>query len=397
MNQTRRQTRHHRIFLLFSLVTVTAIHPAPPPLATAGRVPPSPPSLTLTAVGDLVMHMPVVNSAFSKAEQDYNFRPIFQEIRPYLQAADLTVGVLETVLTTDYRRLSGYPRFNTPAPLADALRWAGFDLIFTAHNHSLDQGVNGIDSTLAALKAAGLAATGTRQTINEKPYYLTEINGLKLAFFSYTTLTNGLAPPPDQKWVLNTFNDHKIAWEILQLRKAGVDGIIMALHSGEEYQRYPSPADQKLYRRLFALGVDLILGSHVHVIRPLERVVLNDPFSNRLKTGLLAYSLGNFLSNQRWRYSDCGLMLTLRLQKKLFGPGLEIELLACVPLWVAKDRTGYRILMVPPPAQIENTSIPAAYRQKYHEVWADTESILVGWPGGLQQLQPPIFTGYTVK
>jgi len=337
------------------------------------------------------MHMPVVNSAFSKGEQDYDFRPIFQEIRPYLQTADLTVGVLETVLTTDYQRLSGYPRFHTPAPLAEALRWAGFDLIFTAHNHSLDQGVSGIASTLSALKAAGLAATGTRQTVHEKAYYLTEINGLKLAFFSYTTLTNGLLPPADQKWVLNTLNYYQIAREIRQLKKAGVDGIIMALHSGEEYQRYPSPEDQRLFKRLLALGVDIILGSHVHVIRPLERSVIRDPFSNRLKTVFSAYSLGNFLSNQRWRYSDCGLMLTLRVRKNLFGPGLEIVLLACVPVWVAKGREGYRILMVPSPDKIDRLPLPADYRQKFHEVWADTEELLVSWPGGLKKMDPPLF------
>ena len=301
----------------------------------------------------------------------------------------MTVGVLETSLTTDYQRLSGYPRFHTPAPLAEALRWAGFDLVFTAHNHSLDQGVNGITSTLSHLAAAGLPATGTRSVIQEKPYYLMEINGLKLAFFSYTTLTNGLAPPPHQKWVLNTLNYYKLGWEILQLKNVGVDGIIMALHTGEEYARSPSPADRRLCQHLFRLGVDIILGSHVHVIRPLERVVIKDPFSNHLKTGFLAYSLGNFLSNQRWRYSDCGLMLTLRLQKKLFRPGIEIELISCTPLWVAKDDQGYRILPVLPPEYPESTTpYSAAFRDKFHEVWSDTESIL--WVGrGLKHYGRP--------
>jgi len=395
MIQSNLETKNHRFlaFFILILITVTALDPAPCPLSTAaaGQDRPSPPSITLTAVGDLVMHMPVVNSAFSVPEQNYDFRPIFQEIKPLLQTADLTVGVLETILTTDYQRLSGYPRFHTPAPLADALRWAGFDLVFTAHNHSLDQGVSGITRTLSLLDAAGLPATGTRRTVKEKPYYLTEINGLKLAFLSYTTLTNGLSPPPNQKWVINTFNYYKIAWEILQLKTAGVDGIIMALHTGEEYQRYPSPADQRLCQRLFALGVDVILGSHVHVIRPLERVVIKDPFINHLKTGLLVYSLGNFLSNQRWRHSDCGLMVTLRLQKKLFQPGIETQLLSCIPLWVAKDHNGYRILKTPPPKKLESTPFSAALRQKFHEVWTDTESILLGWPGGLKQMQPPFF------
>ena len=103
-----------------------------------------PPGGSLSAVGDLIMHMPVVNSAFSPEDQNFDFRSIFAPLKSTLSAADITVGVLETVLTTRYDQLSGYPRFNTPYQLAEALRWAGFDLIFTAHNHSLDQGVNGI-------------------------------------------------------------------------------------------------------------------------------------------------------------------------------------------------------------------------------------------------------------
>ena len=302
------------------------------------------PGITLTAVGDLIMHMPVVNSAFSPEKQSYDFRPIFAPLKSALSSTDLTVGVLETSLTARYDQLSGYPRFNTPYQLAEALRWAGFDLVFTAHNHSLDQGVNGIISTLDHLEAVGLAATGTRKRFLEKPYYLVEINGIKLAFLSYTTITNGLSAPPGKRWALNTFDFAKIEGQIRKLKAAGVDGIIMALHYGDEYIRYPTRADQQLFEQLCALGVDVILGSHPHVIRPLEKVVITDPFTNYPKTCLIAYSLGNFLSNQRWRYSDCGLMLTLHLRKKFWPPGLEIELLSCSPLWVNRDHRGYQIL-----------------------------------------------------
>mgnify|MGYP000899232980 CR=1 FL=1 len=352
------------------------------------------PGLTLTAVGDLVMHMPVVNSAFLPEEESYDFRPVFAPLQSFLEAADLTVGVLETTLTAEDDKLSGYPRFNTPYQLAEALRWAGFDLVFTAHNHSLDHGFDGIGQTLDHLAAAGLAATGTRKNRNDKPYHIVNVNGIKLAFLSYTTITNGLSAPPDRRWALNTLDFAQIGAQIRELKAAGVDGIIMALHYGAEYVRYPSAADQKLCRRLCALGVDVLLGSHPHVIRPLEKVVTIDPFTNQPKTCLIAYSLGNFLSNQRWRYSDCGLMLTLHVRKKLWPPGLEMELLACSPLWVNRDRWGYRIMVVQPPERTETGTISPFSPQlpeKFREVWADTEEILTGWPGGIKRMQYPFF------
>ncbi|HBR27963.1 MAG TPA: hypothetical protein DD789_00850 [Firmicutes bacterium] len=380
------------ILSFFALITTLNLELAIP--LSDPKSPPSPQGVTLTAVGDLVMHMPVVNSAFSAKTHRYDFRPIFQEIKSQLGAADITVGVLETTLTDEHHLQSGYPRFHTSYQLAEALRWAGFDLVFTAHNHALDQGVSGINSSLTHLETVGLPATGTRQSSQQKPYYIMEVNGLKLAFFSYTTLTNGLNLPSAQRWALNTLDFNKIGWEILQAKAAGVDGIIMALHTGNEYARYPSPADQQLYQRLCALGVDVILGSHVHVIRPLEKVMIKDPFSTYSKTCLIAYSLGNFLSNQRWQYSDCGLMLTLHLQKKLWPPGLEIKLLNCTPLFVHRDYQGYRILTVAPPEKPDPTpasALPTPLQEKLREVWSDTEEILFDWPGGIKQLHPPFF------
>lgn len=375
------------LFFALNLSTAFQLITDMDPVATS-------PGLTLTAVGDLVMHMPVVNSAFLPEEKSYDFRPIFAPLQPALKAADLTVGVLETTLTAEYDRLSGYPRFNTPYQLAEALRWAGFDLVFTAHNHSLDQGTDGIVRTLDHLEAVGLAATGTRKNSQDKPYHIVEGDGIKLGFLSYTTITNGLSFPPDQRWMLNTLDFAKIGRQIRELKAAGVDGIIMALHYGQEYVRYPTMAEQKLFARLCALGVDVILGSHPHVIRPLEKVVTTDPFANHPKTCLVAYSLGNFLSNQRWRYSDCGLMLTLHLRKRLWPPGLEIEVLACSPLLVNRDQRGYRLLAVQPPERTEAVTVSASLapiQAKFREVWADTEETLTGWPGGVKQMQYPFF------
>ena len=103
-------------------------------------------SLTLNAVGDIVMHLPIVNSV-RKPDGSYDFRPIFKNIRPYLSQADLSVAVLETQLDTPGQLYSGYPCFNSPGAIADAILWSGIDLVFLAPNHSSDQGVTGVRHT----------------------------------------------------------------------------------------------------------------------------------------------------------------------------------------------------------------------------------------------------------
>ncbi|NLC53619.1 MAG: CapA family protein [Firmicutes bacterium] len=248
MLQAIPRNKFYRLLPTFALFVAVNLSAAI--LPSIGMDPVVSPGITLTAVGDLIMHMPVVNSAFSPEEQSYDFRPIFAPLKTALCAADISVCVLETSLTSSSDQLSGYPRFNTPYQLAEALRWAGFDLVFTAHNHSLDLGVNGIISTLDHLEAAGLPTTGTRKRLQQKPYHLVEANGIKLAFLSYTTITNGLSPPPDKCWVLNTLNFAKLGGQIQKLKAAGVDGIIMALHYGDEYVRYPTLADQQLCHQL---------------------------------------------------------------------------------------------------------------------------------------------------
>ena len=119
---------------------------------TNGNIEPERDYLILTAVGDIVMHLPIVSSSYNPSRSEYDFRPIFTGVEPELSAADLTVGVLETQLSGAESKYTGYPRFNSPYTIADALQWAGFDLVFTAHNHALDQGTAGLMKTLSYLE-----------------------------------------------------------------------------------------------------------------------------------------------------------------------------------------------------------------------------------------------------
>lgn len=290
-------------------------------------------SLTLNAVGDIIMHLPIVDSA-RKPDGSYDFRPIFKQIHPYLRQADISVAVLETQLEAPGRSYSGYPCFNSPGAIADAILWSGIDLVFLAHNHSLDQGIAGINHTLAYLDRIGLNYTGCNSSPTEPRYRLIEKNQIKLAFFSYTTSTNGIPLPKGKEWAVNMLDYELLAKDVAKARLAGADGIVVGLHTGIEYFREPTSEQLEIVRKLLALGVDIVLGSHVHVIQPIEISSKTPIAPGRGRAYFIAYSLGNFLSNQRWRYSDCGLMVSLKLVKEPTWPGIRIVAASYLPLWV---------------------------------------------------------------
>lgn len=340
-------------------------------------------SLTLNAVGDIIMHLPIVNSAL-KSDGSYDFRPIFKHIRPYLSQADLSVAVLETQLEAPDQKYSGYPCFNSPGAIADAIAWSGVDLVFLAHNHSMDQGFSGINQTIAYLDRIGLPHTGNNSNPQEPRYRILEKNQIKLAFFSYTTTTNGIPLPKGKEWAVNMLDYHRIATDIHKAKRAGADGIVFALHTGIEYQREPSPEQLEIVRKLLALGVDIVLGSHVHVVQPIE-IPIGDSFvPGKHRTYFVAYSLGNFLSNQRWRYSDCGIIVSLKLIKEPTWPGIRIVGASYLPLWVyryrEKNRLHYEIIPL---------DEGGAYRARFLKqpeileqldaVKKDTDDLISGW------------------
>ncbi|WP_132013448.1 CapA family protein [Hydrogenispora ethanolica] len=342
------------------------------------------PVVTLAALGDIVMHRPVIESGYDPAGHSFDFRPLFGELRPILRQADISVAVVETPLSGPERPYSGYPRFNSPYAIADAVQWAGVSLVFTAHNHALDQGSSGLRKTLAYYDRIGLRHAGSRSSPEQKRYVILDCRGIRLAFLAYTSSTNGIATPPGQEWLINRVDLARIAADIAAAKREGADGIVLALHAGVEYRRFPGPAQQRLCQRLVELGVDILLGSHVHVIQPLGWREVAGP-DGRRRTAFIAYSLGNLLSNQRWRYTDCGLMVTLKLRKDPDRPqGIRILAADPTPLWVERSfRDGrYRYLIHPlagPEAAAEPALSPKN-RPRLREVWYDTEELLNGWP-----------------
>ncbi|MBC7292993.1 MAG: CapA family protein, partial [Thermoleophilia bacterium] len=218
----------------------------------------------------MIPHMPILSSVKDAATGSYDFRPIFAPVAPYLARTDYTVANLETKLAGPGPGYSGYPLFNSPAELAYALRDVGVDLLATANNHALDMGWQGLTATLDKLDEAGLAHVGTYRSAHEKQKpFIVDLRGIRVAFLNYTASLNGFSLPKEHPYAVNLLDPLQVAEDAQVARLWGADVVIALLHFGNEYQREPDPEETKLTQELLSRGVDVIIGSHPHVVQPI--------------------------------------------------------------------------------------------------------------------------------
>ena len=298
--------------------------------------------VTLSAIGDIIVHDAQLKSAWDAENHCYNFEPVFSPVKDLLSAADLTIGNLETTLPGRKKLYAGYPRFGTPDALVSALQGAGLDILTTANNHACDTGKRGVVRTIKILDAHGLLHVGTYR--NKKAYetqriLIVEHNHIRLAFLSYTYGINGM-PIPKGTYV-NLISRQRISDDITLARAQNPDFIIVLLHWGTEYQRYPDESQKAMVTFLFSEGVDIVLGSHPHVLEPFELKPVTDKHGDT-KPRLVIYSLGNFVSNQRDRYRDGGIIFNVTLRRQYStdkGPTQDITDVHYIPTWVYVHRT----------------------------------------------------------
>lgn len=249
--------------------------------------------MTIVASGDLLVHDPVRLRAAEDGRASgraYDFRPMFEPVRDEISAADLALCHLEVPLDDDNAELSTYPLFYAPRQLADALVHAGYDACSVASNHALDQGSEGVRTTLDVLDAAGLEHEGTARSRAEarRPLVL-DANGVKVGHVSYTYGLNGMTTAPGRRWEVNVIDARRILRDARAARAAGAEVVVVSLHWGLEYQSEPTADQVALARRLLRSDdVDLLFGHHAHVVQPIDRV----------GGEFVVYGLGNFLSNQ---------------------------------------------------------------------------------------------------
>lgn len=262
--------------------------------------------LSLMFVGDIMQHDSQINSAYDVTSKTYDYNPCFQFVKPYFESVDYAIGNLE--LTLAGPPFKGYPQFSAPDALAFALRDAGMDVLVTANNHSMDRGRKGVDRTIQLLDSAGILHTGTfRDTVDRMNDYpmLLEKNGIKLALLNYTYGTNGI--PVTKPNVVNLIDTAVIRKDMVKAKEANPDFIIVFTHWGLEYQSQPSKEQKKLTEFCFQLGAHVVMGSHPHVIQPMEW--------RKEKNQVVVYSLGNFVSGQRDRYKNGGAMVRVDFSK----------------------------------------------------------------------------------
>ena len=263
----------------------------------ASASPSGPPSFTIDATGDLLIHTKVYEQAqvYGKASGSaYDFRPMFARVKPLLSAASLAVCHVETPMSGDDTNVAGYPTFNTPHELAPAIKYAGWESCSTASNHSYDEGIGGVTATLDALDAAGIAHTGTARNAAEGAHFeMHHLAGATVAMLSYTYGLNGVNLPADKPWLVNVTEPSRILAAAHAAKAAGANFVVVSMHWGTEYQVAPTAEQQQLAAQLLASpDIDLILGDHVHVVQPIAKV------STPEGPKYVIYGLGNFVSNQ---------------------------------------------------------------------------------------------------
>lgn len=356
--------------------SVSAAHPVP-----GGQAPTI--HATLVFGGDLLMHMPLGASVLDPDTGHYDFSRIFAPISPYLAEGDLAAANLETVLAGADRGYTNYPRMNSPTDLAAELAQSGFDLVSTANNHALDQGWDGLVFTADALDAAGMAHAGTYRSIDERTTPLVrDVGGVKVAFLAYADRLNGLPLPKDRPYAVSMLERRQVSDDVGRARAAGAELVVAQVHWGSEYMRQPSRPQREEARMLLEEGVDVIVGSHPHVVQPI--VTLTVDRGGRPFTGYVAYSLGNLVSTQIWRYSDSGLLLYVDIER---GPtGAQVTGLRYLPVYVQRGwengRRAYRV--VPVSSDIAPTWTPApmeADRQRMNQVGEELGLLLSGQVG----------------
>lgn len=241
--------------------------------------------LSLTFVGDALLHTPIIKDAYEDGR--YNFAKMFESVGSVLEGSDLAFYNQESILGGESLGYSGHPTFNTPDEFGRTMLALGFNLVNSANNHTLDMGEAGIlNSCNFWNRYSGVLTSGSVCTPFEleSPRIL-EMNGIKYAMLGYTLSTNGLKSPND--YYVSIYSDERARREINALRSE-VDLLLVSMHWGNEYTSNPTLEQIRISKYLASLGVDVVIGTHPHVISPLRWIG---------KT-LVIYSLGHFISNQ---------------------------------------------------------------------------------------------------
>ena len=291
-------------------------------------------------MGDIMGHGPQIRSAYQNSEKKYNYDKVFEPLEDIISSVDFAVANLEVTLAGP--PYMGYPQFSSPDELAEACKNNGVDVLVTANNHSCDRKNSGVIRTVEVLDSFKILHTGTfkdEKKRDQENLLILSKKGIKVGLLNYTYGTNGI--PFSTPAYVNMLDSSLIKQDVVNARKKKLDKLIVFVHWGYEYRDFPNSYQKKFNTFFNEIGVDVVIGSHPHVLQPMIYNIENN------KEFLTVFSLGNFVSNQRESRKDGGAMFRLSFEKK--GGKVYISRKEYVLTWVHKfmDDGKYQYQILP--------------------------------------------------
>jgi len=337
---------------------------------------PPPRSARLLFTGDLLPHGAVQRAGDVHADPGWDFTPLYAEVQPIIEGADLAICHLESPISIDDTNLSGYPRFNAPRAFAEAARDVGYDGCSLASNHSYDRGAQGALDTITVMNAIGLPYAGqAASAVEDLTPVIYDANGIAVAHLSATYSLNGFVMPADQQYLVDLIDPEAILVEARLAKEAGADFVVVSLHWGAEYRHEPIQSQLDwLDAILPSDDVDLVVGHHAHVVQPVDKV--GDEW--------VVFGVGNFLSNQSANCcvaaSQDGMIATVELLENEIG-GIEAVGVHYVPTWV--DRADGYVIRIAEPGRSDVPETTAATLTTSHDRTFAVVSSRLGEADGL--------------
>ncbi|MFV0249669.1 MAG: CapA family protein [Bacilli bacterium] len=271
--------------------------------------------LSLIMAGDVLLHSAVYEAARIDSN-NFDFTSMFTDIKEIVGNYDLAYINQETIIGGKNIGLSTYPRFNSPDEIGDALVDAGFNIINLANNHTLDRGEQAILYSTNYWKTKDVYAVGSYSSSEERDTpVIKNKNGITYSVLSYTTVTNGLSTKLGSEYLLNVYDEEKVKEDIEKVQDSA-DIVIVSMHWGSEYTHTPTTEEVEIANYLSSLGVDIVIGTHPHVIQPITYI----------GNTLVIYSLGNFISAQEGEAKLIGMLASLEIVKTTTGDEINIEI-----------------------------------------------------------------------
>lgn len=296
-------------------------------------------TFTLTSIGDIMCHNTQYWDAYQKETDTYDFSYVFENVKDYIAAGDISIANIETSFAGKERGYSNYPVFNSPDELVRDVKSTGLDIITTAGNHCLDMGYSGLSRTIDVLKNNGIEQLGTYKSQEERDtIFIKDVKGVKIAFIDYTYGTNGIPVPSGKEYCVNLIDRNLIKKDIEAAKSQNVDMIVACMHWGDEYKTKANKEQEDLADFLFKNGVNVIIGNHPHVLEQMEKrtITLED---GTTQDGFVIFACGNFICDQNAENTRNSIILNLDITRHSDGK-VTVDKANYIPIYMYKGAPG---------------------------------------------------------